>query len=312
MASFERVTDRPLLGLEAVPWAEPATVQKGGALTEREKEVRRTIMHPTVVEIARHVARPPDRFIMYYAPHHSHGIGAATASSLEGPWRPLAENPILTLDQFGGFVHHISGPEVIFHPEEKRFLMYFHGSVQNRGQQTGVATSTDGVHFAPHAQDPILGYPYLRVFRHAGEYYGVVRMGNAVNLVCSKDGYFWRDTCGGRLLRPEDGSGEYDRTRHCAVRVAGDTLELYYCTYTKADLSEESIKLATLDLTGDPRTWGRPVRRGVVLSPALDWEANNLRDPYLIEVDGGLYMFYVGGNESGIGLAREGPRRRQT
>jgi len=304
LEKFERVSDQPLLGVEAVPWCAPKKVMKGANMPEAASEVRRTIMHPSAIDLKKWTSDAPARFAMYYAPHHSEGIGMATARSLAGPWTPLSENPIVELNSFSGFKGHISAPDVIFLPEEQRFRMYFHGGTHGAGQQTGLATSQDGIHFAVYSQDPILKYPYLRLFRRDSVFYGVVRVGNDLGLVRSDDGITWEDWPRGLLLCTGDQQQEYDRLRHHAVWIVGDRLYLYYCTYTKPDLSVEAIKLATMDISGDWSDWPMPTRRGVALGPELDWERGNIRDPYLIEADGGLFMFYVGGNEIGIALAR--------
>ena len=299
---FQRVTDRPLLGLEAVPWAAPAPVVKGSPVPGEQREVRATIMHPSIIEAARFCERAPARYLMYYAPHHSPGIGAAGADRITGPWTPLRENPVLRLDQCGGFTGHISAPDVVWSPEDKRFFMYFHGSVARAGQQTGVAASDDGVHFKPLAPGPVLPCPYLRVWRHGGLWYGIVRLGNNLGLARSPDGIKWelRPAC--PLLECGQEHGEYDRLRHHCVHLVGDALHLYYCTYRDPDLRVEAIRSAIVRLEGDWTQW-RAERIGDVLRPALDWERSNLRDPYIIEADGRLYMFYVGGNEAGIGVA---------
>lgn len=301
---FERVTNQPLLDLSAVPWAQPAQVVKGDTTPESEREVRATIMHPSIVEAGRFSRQAPARYLMYYAPHHSPGIGAAASEQITGPWEPLPENPVLRLDRFDGIKGHLSGPDVIWVDEERRFRMYFHGSVPGAGQQTGLAVSTDGVRFEPYSPDPILPHPYLRVFRPDKTYYGVARYGNDLGLVRSPDGIEWAEWPKGCLLKCTEGEGEHDRLRHHCVWMADDVLHLYYCTYRDAGLGVEAIRLATMSLEGDWGDWGAPERQGDVLEPQLEWEAGNLRDPYVIEADGRLYMFYVGGNEAGIGLAR--------
>jgi len=300
---FQRLTRQPLLGPEAVPWAGPTRVVKGYQTSTSRPEVRRTIVHPSVLDLRALLPDAPARFVMYYAPHHSSGIGAALADDLLGPWRPLEANPILTLARFRGFRGHISAPDVIWLPQERRFRLYFHGST-TRGQQTGLALSTDGLRFEPVSPDPILPYPYLRLFRRPDAFYGIVRLDDNLGLVRSTDGISWQDWPRNPLLATGDEHQEYDRLRHYAVWVEADVLYLYYCTYVRPDESVEAIKLATIDLTGDWRDWPHPERRGVVLAPELEWECDNLRDPFLIEVEGRLYMFYVGGNEAGISLAR--------
>jgi len=300
--TFQRVSDAPLLGPDAVPWCEPSTVVKGGATSRSKKEVRRTIMHPSVIEATRYRKDAPARYLMYYAPHHSQGIGAAAADELTGPWTPLAENPLVRLDQFRGIKGHVSGPDVVWVPEESRFRMYLHGSVPQSEQQTGLAVSPDGVHFEPADPDPILPHPYLRVWRWDGLYYGVCRFGNDLGLVRSEDGMNWQEWPNGLLLERGPQHGEYDRLRHHCVHVIEDVLHLYYCTYRDAEESVEAIRLAAMPMRGEWTEW-RIERLGDALTPALDWEQENVRDPYIIEADGRVYMFYVGGNEAGISLA---------
>jgi hypothetical protein len=299
---FHRLREGPLLGLEAVPWAEPKQVEKGHTTAADEIEVRSTIMHPSVLKAEVLGEAAPAPYLMYYAPHHSLGIGVALADDLTGPWRPLAGNPILHLKQLAGLHDHISGPDVVWNPEEGRLRMYFHGVVPGEGQQTGVAVSKDGLHFEPLPCGSILPYPYLRVFRREGAWYGVCRIGINLGLVRSQDGLEWEEWPGGLLLQAGGEHGEYDRLRHHCVHVVGDALHLYYCTYRDRGLRVEAIRLAVMFLAGDWREWGPPERRGDVLRPETDWEAGNLRDPYVLEADGELYMFYVGGNEAGIAL----------
>jgi hypothetical protein len=179
--------------------------------------------------------------------------------------------------------------------------VYLHGAVPGTEQQTAVAASADGVHFAPLTPDPILPHPYLRIWRRKDAYYGVCRFGNNLGLVRSADGIAWTESQR-PLLTTGDEYGEYDRLRHHCVRVIGDEVHLYYCTYRDPELKVEAIRLAVIRMRGDWSTW-RAERAGDALTPKLDWECGNLRDPYVIETEGRLYMFYVGGNEAGIGLA---------
>jgi len=283
-------------------------VVKGHTTTADEIEVRPTIMHPSVINADPLGQSAPAPYLMYYAPHHSRGIGVALAEELSGPWTPLPDNPILHLEQFAGLHGHISGPDVVWVPEEQCLRMYLHGVVPGEGQQTGVACSEDGVHFRPLRSGPVLAHPYLRVFRCEGVWYGVCRFGTNLGLVRSDDGLEWEEWPGGLLLQTGDEHGEYDRLRHHCVHVTGDALHLYYCTYRDPELRVEAIRQAVMSLDGDWCEWAPPERMGDVLRPELEWEAGNLRDPYVVEVDGELLMFYVGGNEAGIGLATAGHR----
>lgn len=297
---FKRIDNEPLLDLSAVPWAEPRKVIKGHCNTT--EEVRRTIMHPCVVEAGALLPSPPARWIMYYAPHHSAGIGAALAEEIIGPWQPMEGNPILTLDRVEALQGHLSAPDVIWMPQQKTLRMYCHGG-GTEGQQTAAADSTDGLEFEPISDRPVLGGPYLRVWRRNGLFYGVYHTGPDLCLVRSEDGIEWEGWPGNPLLQLREEDGEFDRLRHHCVWPVEETLHLYYCTYRDPGREVEAIRLATLQTAGPWEEWPRPQRRGDVLRPELPWEQGNLRDPYLVETEGSVYMFYVGGNESGIGLA---------
>lgn len=239
---------------------------------------------------------------MYFAPHHSEGIGCALAEKPTGPWQIPKDAPILRLEQFPEFVEHISGPKVVWIPEENHFRMYLHGTVHGQGQQTGVAVSRDGLHFEPLYPGAVMPYPYLRVFRYGGYYYGVCRIENKLGLVRSEDGLRRTEWSRNPLLKPEAEFGEYDRIPHHCVHLQNHILYLYYCTYRDPGERMECIRLAVMNLSGDWENWQDPTRLGDVLTPSLPWEANNLRDPYIFPYKGKL-LYYVGGNEAGIGLA---------
>lgn len=296
---FTRASEQPLLDLSAVPWASK----------------RKTIMFPTVLDMSQYLSDPIDRFYMYYAPHHSEGIGLATAPHPEGPWKPYSGNPIITLDQFSGIRGHISAAELLFQPEERRFLAYPHGS-SKPGQNTVAASSEDGVHFTPISQMPILssdpagtwetsGASYLRVFRHGESMiYGIFKSESQHGVVRSRDGIHWEHWPRNPLIEPVAEENEFDRIRHTAVMIVQGILHLFYSTYTNPDLSCELIKLATWTLADDWEDWGELKRWGPVFEPAPPWEENNVRDPFLLRYGEMVYMYYVGGNEKGIALAK--------
>jgi hypothetical protein len=307
---FRRVTDRPLLDLRAVPWA------------FQEPRPRPTIIFPTVLDIAACAAvlpAPLDRFYMYYAPHHSHGIGLATAPHPEGPWTPYAANPVLRLEQVPGLRDHISSPEVVYRPDhlEAPFWMYFHGAALPRGggQQTCLAMSADGLYWSPYAPEPILTATaeqtrdantaaYVRIFRRGEWWYGLYKAEKVHCLARSRDGISWEHWPRNPVIAPEAAWSEYDRIRHTGLLLEGDTLYIFYSTLTRPDLTREEIRLATLSLASeDWLAWGPLRRHGTVLAPEFDWEANDLRDPFLLRYGDALYLYYSGGHEQGIGLA---------
>ncbi|MBD3180778.1 hypothetical protein GF312_00700 [Candidatus Poribacteria bacterium] len=294
-----RVKDKPLLDLSAVPWANR----------------RKTIMVPTVLDMSRYTIESLDRFYMYYAPHHSKGIGLATSPHPEGPWTPYKENPIITLDQFPGIKGHISALEMTCLKDKGIFLCYPHGSGLKSGQDTVIGSSKDGITFEAISDAPILssdpsckweqrGASYLRVFEYKDTIYGIFKSEKMHGLVKSKDGIHWEYWPRNPLIEPLAEEKEYDRIRHTSVIIVDDVLFMFYSTYTKSDLSCESIKLATCTLTDNWKNWGKLKRWKEVFTPELDWEENNVRDPFLLKYGDIVYMYYVGGNEKGIALAK--------
>lgn len=319
---FRRVSTAPLLDLSAVPWCADET------------RPRPSIIFPTVVNMgalyasARERDQPgagagmPDQFFLYYAPHHSHGMGVATAPDPEGPWAPYAHNPILRLEEVPGLRGHISSPELVYRPDQQAepFWLYFHGQAlpPGGGQQTCVASSADGLHWRLLSPDPILTATaaqtgdentaaYVRVFRRGGWFYGLYKAEKAHGLARSRDGLAWEHWHHNPVIRPDAAESEYDRIRHTGILVEQDTLYIFYSTLTRPDLSREEIKLATLDVSDDDWTrWGDLRRHGVVLTAEQPWETTDLRDPFPFRWSDSLYLYYSGGGEQGVGLAKTG------
>ncbi|HEY8743450.1 MAG TPA: hypothetical protein VIU62_10140 [Chloroflexota bacterium] len=308
---FTRVSAEPLLDLRAVPWS------------FAEQPSRPTIIFPTVVDtrtLSIALPQPLDRYYLFYAPHHSRAMGLATASLPEGPWTPYAGNPFLRLEDVPGLRGHISSPEIVYRPDRPAapFWLYFHGLALPRGggQQTCLATSRDLLHWTLVSPDPILTATeeqtgdentaaYVRVFRYGDWWYGLYKAEKAHGLARSPDGITWEHWPHNPLIRPEAAEDEYDRIRHTAILLADDTLHFLYSTLTRPDLSREEIKLAFLPLHGrDWLEWGPLERRGAVFRPELPWESGDVRDPFLLVQDDALYLYYVGGHEQGIGLAK--------
>jgi hypothetical protein len=308
---FRRLGTEPLLDLRAVPWA------------FAEQPPHPTIIFPTVLDtrsFAGLPAEPLERYYLFYAPHHSRAMGLATAPQPEGPWTPYAGNPFLRLDDVPGLRGHISSPEIVYRPDQSSapFWLYFHGLAlpKGGGQQTCLATSPDLLHWTLTSPDPILTATaeqtgdentaaYVRVFRYDGWWYGLYKAEKAHGLARSRDGIAWQHWPRNPLIRPEAAEQEFDRIRHTAITLEGDQLFFLYSTLTRPDLSREEIKLASLPLHGaDWLEWGPLQRHGVIFAPELPWEAGDVRDPFLLAQGGRRYLYYVGGHEQGIGLAR--------
>ena len=82
----------------------------------------------------------------------------------------MHSDPVLRIDACPAVTGHLSSPEIIYHRD--RFILYYHGNCpdevlaeQNRRvpihsyhriQNSGAATSSDGVHFDVHAETLLL------------------------------------------------------------------------------------------------------------------------------------------------------------
>jgi hypothetical protein len=324
---FRRTSSTPLLDLAAVGWC------------AAEARPRPTIMFPTVVDMERAYGRlrhasgapaharrapidPAYRFHMYYAPHRSAGIGLATAPHPEGPWTPYAGNPIIRLGDGSGLTDHVSSPEVVLRPDypDAPFWLYFHGRTGPRaggfGQHTCVATSPDAVAWQVLSPQPVLtataeqsgsanSAAYARCFARGGWHYALYKSELTHGLARSRDGLTWEHWPHNPLLAPDPAAGDHEMIRHTGLLLRASTLIILYSTPPGPHGGGEEIKAAALDVSADDWQHWRPVRRlGTVLSPALSWEANDVRDPFLLAHEDTLYLYYVGGHEQGVGLAR--------
>jgi hypothetical protein len=295
---------------------------------------------PSVIKVPAWVKRPLGKYYMYFAHHRGTHIRLAYADSLHGPWkvyvpgvldvsatalyRPQPDPPY----EIYGVYTHVASPEVLIDEKNRRIIMWVHGQFSDGkrwpddpieahawlrqngySQVTQVTVSDDGLHFK--AQPAISKEPYLRVFQHGGEYYGIVRLGR---LVHSTD-----------PLQPfENGPDPFRDTpysgkvRHVALYVDGDTLHIFLSVIGAAP---ESILHTTMLLTGDWQSW-KVGAFDEVLKPEAryecpDWPvrasevgeiygaARQLRDPAVwVERSGSaadrLTLFYTVCGEQGI------------
>ena len=126
----------------------------------------------------------------------------------------------------------------------------------------------------------------------------------ANGLVRSKDGLHWEHWPHNPLIEIGEEHREFDRIRHVATMIREPRLYIFYSSYTNPERSREAIKLASLPMRGRWEDWGPLKRWGEVLGPSLPWEENNVRDPYLLRHGETFYLYYAGGNEKGIALAK--------
>ena len=291
------------------------------------------IQGPSLIRVPDWVEGRLGAYYLYFADHKGAYIRLAYADDLLGPWRVhpggslqiegsyfLTEPPEVAPDEaarlraqptplgHSAFVEattpHIASPDLHVDEVNRRIVMYFHGLDGLRRQVSRVATSSDGIHF--EARPEPLGRTYMRVFQHDGYTY-----------VMSMPGQFYRsrDPLGGfesgpRLFNPN--------MRHSGLLKRGDTLFVFW---TQVGEVPESIKVSTIDLSGDWTTWSET--SGVeVLRPEFDCEAadaplvpsvrstayghvNQLRDPAIYEdaASGRIFLLYAVAGESGIAIA---------
>ena len=293
---------------------------------------------PTVIRVPEWVPNPLGRYYMYFANHMGEFIRLAYADALTGPWtiyepgvlhvRDTAMNrpgpdPTETLDDF---YTHVASPEILIDHSQKRIVMWFHGWWTNGerwppnptaarewarkngySQFTQSALSADGRQFS--VAPAITPTSYLRVFQHDGYFYALSRLGQ---LSRAKDPLA-RFELGPNPFRAGPVAG---RIRHVALLRRGAKLHVFF---TAIGDTPERVMLSTLDLSGDWSTWrsSTPVD---LLQPERDYECANLpnapsqsgdiaiavrqvRDPFVFEEDGRLFLFYSICGEQGIAAA---------
>ena len=307
MPQFTRVSDRPLLDLDAIRWPVKNP----------------TINYPTVIEAPRWISQPLDRLYMYYASHHGMALGLASSPAPEGPW--TVHGRIIRLDDAPMIAGHISSPDALVDEPARRVYLYYHGSnAAGRGQVMGGAVGYDGLHFEVENPKPLIlpseqegawdsiCAAYLRPFRLGERIFGLY-MGNGgagvpgVSYNCqgilrSSDYAHWERVREEPLLAPDERQ-DWGTIRHSAVHVRDPRMfDVYYSTRTGPDLQREVLRMAHVDASVPPSQW-QAEKLGTVLEPELEWEGADLRDPYPFEWQGRLYLFYAGGLEAGIGLA---------
>ncbi len=182
-------------------------------------------------------------------------------------------------------------------------------AMRRRGydQFTQVAESSDGIHFV--AREAISKQMYLRVFQHRSYFYGL-----------SEPGVLSRSA--DPLLRFEVGpnpfrDGPYaNRVRHVAFVARGTRL---YVFFTAVGDTPERVLASTIDLTPDWTSWRatspvdvlqpetiyecadlpiEPSRRGAVMR-----RVRQIRDPFVFEESGKMFLFYAICGEQGIAAA---------
>lgn len=246
-------------------------------------------------------------YYLYFADHRGSFIRLAYANKLEGPWT-VYKPGTLKLDQTR-CVRHLASPDVHVDDAKHQIRMYFHcPTVKDQpGQSSLLALSSDGISFTANTE--LLGRAYFRVFPFQDHVYAV-----------SEGGQIYRSADG--LTAFEEGPELFphavkeEAVRHVAVRVVGNTLEIYYSR--KGDAPERILR-STVTLEGDWKNW-RASEPTEILQTEQVWEGSDLpikpseksdaktrlhelRDPGIFEESGKTYLLYSIAGESGIGIA---------
>ena len=230
----------------------------------------------------------------------------AFADDLEGPWATFRPGVLDLQDSFfsnSRSPNHVASPDVHVDNDNRQIRMYYHGVVAKGVQRSRVALSEDGINF--EAREELLGNSYFRVFRHGGYHYAI-----------GMPGVFYRSKDG--LTGFVEGPTLFtENMRHCAVRLAGDALSVFY---SNAGDCPERILVSEIDLTPDWMDW-KESAPSLVLAPETDYEGadmplepsergltevrvRQLRDPAIFQENGETYLLYSVAGEAGIAIAR--------
>jgi len=276
---------------------------------------------PSVIRVPDWIEKPLGRYYLYFSHHEGRYIRMAYADDVLGPWIIYSPGVLDVADsgfplKFTGddrdLIPHIASPDVHVDGDQHRIRMYFHGQMPGNDQATRVSTSLDGLSFTP--QGPMLGPAYLRAFVYRDAIFTIPFEGDV-----------WRSEAwdtpferGPNLLPLVWDTVKGEGVRHAFGYRVADTLHLLF---TRMGDAPECILHTPVDLRPDWREWRiGPV--STILKPDLPWEgsglpieaskmgavyglARELRDPTVFQdLDGQIHLFYVGGGEQGIGVAR--------
>ncbi len=286
-----------------------------------EGELGENIDGPVVIHVPDWIEEPLGQYYMYFAHHRGTYIRLAYADDPAGPWT-VYEPGTLQLDQTTA-LHHIASPDVLVDDENQRLLMYFHGPIEQPGedyggrpyfQRTFLAESTDGLNFTQVSDE--FAPPYMKTFTYEGAVYGLA--------MADKPSAYPDWLRSGQFLRSENGLPPFeagprilDEMRHAGVMRRGDTLHVFYTTVGDRP---ERIMHVSVDLRPDWTEWTASAP-SEVLRPERDYEGANLpieesqggmsygaenalRDPGVYDEGETAWLYYSVAGEQGIGAAR--------
>lgn len=284
---------------------------------------------PTLIKVPDWVEHKLGKYYLYFSHHIGRYIRMAYSDNLEGPWK-IYEPGVLHVEDFPYLDQtegrgHVASPEIYIDEKEQKIFMYYHGllpcdnpkvdantmttlsrsewSKKDYDQNTYVAISNDGIHFES-TNEIVMDGSYNRILPFRGYLYSFEQFGQVRR---SKDGMIFEK--GPKIFQRWD-------QRHLTLLRRENTL---YVFHTIRGEAPESIVVSTIDLSPDWMQWKESDYQ-VLLKPELDYEGadcpleksvvgasrgreNALRDPYIYEEAGHIYMFYAIAGESGIAAA---------
>lgn len=260
---------------------------------------------PTVIKVPEWVNNKIGNYYMYFSDHQGKYIKMAVADHIEGSWNVIDHKPLYVDDTPCN--DHIASPEIYIDNENQLIYMYYHGMISSPRtgfyQNTLYAVSKDGLSFKAESNKIIETF-YFRLVKYGTVYYGISKIGN--------DGCLY--STGTSLTDPFIRSNILiPNCRHASLYLDGNVL---YTFYTHIGDRPERILYNRFTLPYIiPNTLPQELLRpqeyyegiDIPLTHSQPGKAHGreqaLRDPYVIEDGGKLYMFYVVAGESGIALA---------
>jgi len=281
------------------------TIKKGNIITSKlfEKE-NDNIGTPCIIQVPDWIENKLGNLYMYFSNHDGTSIKLAYADSIEGPWAVVED--VLNL-KATPCKTHIASPEVVIDEASKELKMYYHGNF-NTGQGTLLATSKDGVAFTNTTKEMLCDF-YLRIFTYNGTQYGIAKKGNKGGIIYNVDNNF------------EPLFEFLPSSRHCHAIVKEDKL---YITYSVMGHSPEHIRLCVLKLDEDVNKWD-VLSDTPLIWPTFKYEGadtpvvvshpgsatarfgkriQELRDPFMFELNEKVHILYVTQGERAIAYAQ--------
>ena len=296
---------------------------------DMDERLGTNINGPSLIRVPDWVECPLGKYYLYFAHHTGTFIRLAYTDQIRGPYTIYTPG-VLSIEHTP-FSAHIASPDVHVDNAARKIVMLYHGAgCADKNdlpddQASCLAESPDGLHFT--SERSYAGKAYLRTFFHEGWYYGfsgggrrhIHRTDDIRNRfhpgpVLDIDGEEFTDLS--TFDKDTPNMSELCRMRHVCFHQRGHELDIYYSNV--GDLPER-IKRTTIDLRQDWREW-RGTRFEEIIRPETDCEGANepllpssggtkdfpvheLRDPFVYEEEGIVYLFYSTAGEQGIGLA---------